>query len=82
MGRAIYLKIILALSIFGTIYFRIYNNISNSKEFFWDSIVSSVKPYIEANNHLKRLNEINFPWGVLTNGYKYQHEKMIRSGIV
>ena len=39
MGRAIYLKIILALSIFGTIYFRIYNNISNSKEFFWDSMV-------------------------------------------
>ena len=37
---------------------------------------------IEANNHLKSLNEINFPWGVLTNGYKYQHEKMIRSGIV
>ena len=51
-------------------------------EFFWDSIVSSVKPDIEANNHLKSLNEINFPWGVLTNGYKYQHEKMKRSGVV
>ena len=50
-------------------------------DFFWSSIVNSVKPDIEANNHLEKLNIINFPWGVLTNGYKYQHEKMIRSGV-
>ena len=30
---------------------------------------------------MEQLNEINFPWGVLTNGYKYQHQKMIRSGV-
>ena len=50
--------------------------------FFWDSIVKSVKPDLEANKHLEKLNGIKFPWGVLTNGYKYQHEKMKRSGIV
>ena len=50
--------------------------------FFWDSIVKSVKPDIEANKHLEKLNGIKFPWGVLTNGYKYQHEKMKRSGVV
>ena len=50
-------------------------------DFFWDSIVNSVEPDLEANNHLERLNKINFPWGVLTNGFKYQHEKMIRSGV-
>jgi len=49
--------------------------------FFWDSIVKSVKPDIEANKHLEKLNGIKFPWGVLTNGYKYQHEKMKRSGV-
>ena len=50
-------------------------------DFFWESIVNSVKPDLEANKHLEGLNKINFPWGVLTNGYKYQHEKMIRSGV-
>ena len=49
--------------------------------FFWDSIVKSVKPDLEANKHLEKLNGIKFPWGVLTNGYKYQHEKMKRSGV-
>ena len=49
--------------------------------FFWDSIVKSVKPDLEANKHLEKLNRIKFPWGVLTNGYKYQHEKMKRSGV-
>ena len=50
-------------------------------DFFWDSIVKSVKPDLEANKHLEKLNGIKFPWGVLTNGYKYQHEKMKRSGV-
>ena len=49
--------------------------------FFWDSIVKSVKPDLEANKHLEKLNGVKFPWGVLTNGYKYQHEKMKRSGV-
>ena len=53
----------------------------NYVNFFWDSIVKSVKPDIEANKHLEKLNEIKFPWGVLTNGYKYQHDKMKRSGV-
>ena len=53
----------------------------NYENFFWDSIVKSVKPDIEANKHLEKLNEIKFPWGVLTNGYKYQHDKMKRSGV-
>ena len=50
-------------------------------DFFWESIVNSVEPDPEANKHLEKLNNINFPWGVLTNGYKYQHEKMKRSGV-
>jgi len=53
----------------------------NYVNFFWDSIVKSVKPDIEANKHLEKLNKIKFPWGVLTNGYKYQHDKMKRSGV-
>ena len=32
-------------------------------DFFWESIVNSVEPDPEANKHLEKLNNINFPWG-------------------
>ena len=46
MGKGIYLKIVLAISIFSTIYFRIYSNLSNSKDFFWDSLVYYCGPLL------------------------------------
>ena len=50
-------------------------------EFFWNSVVESVDPDLKANDHLKKLNDLKIPWGVVTNGYIFQHTKLKKSGV-
>ncbi|MBO83444.1 MAG: hypothetical protein CL506_03665 [Actinobacteria bacterium] len=53
----------------------------NYVNFFWDSIVKSVTPDERSNNHLKKLNSLSISWGVVTNGFEYQREKLKKSGV-
>ena len=46
MGKSIYFKLLLLLSVFCSAYFRIYQNLAESKQFFWDSMVYYCGPFI------------------------------------
>ena len=46
MGKSIYFKLVLLLSVFCSGYFRIYKNLAESKQFFWDSMVYYCGPFI------------------------------------
>lgn len=50
-------------------------------DFFWNSVVESVDPDLRANSHLEKLNDLKIPWGVVTNGYSFQHQKLKKSGV-
>ena len=49
---------------------------------FFQTLASHAKPLPGVVEMLNELNEINYPWGVVTNGKKFQLVKLEKSGLV
>ena len=57
-------------------YQDIDKNLSELTKFYWKTFVESVIPDKKANNFLKKLNQKNISWGIVTNGDENQYSKI------
>ncbi len=57
-------------------YQNIDKNLSELTKFYWKTFVESVIPDKKANNFLKKLNQKNISWGIVTNGDENQYSKI------
>lgn len=57
-------------------YSNIDKDLSTLTKYYWKTFVDSVVPDKKANDFLKKLNQKNISWGIVTNGDENQYSKI------
>mgnify|MGYP001156916640 FL=1 len=57
-------------------YSNIDKDLSALTKYYWETFVESVVPDKKANDFLKKLNQKNISWGIVTNGDENQYSKI------
>lgn len=62
-------------------YPEIHLNLEVFVQYYWKNFVASIVPDKKANDFLKKLNQKNIPWGIVTNGDENQYLKIEKADL-